>query len=426
MSAGVLLTTFASNPSLAGGGPAWRVVHLLKAATEAPPTHYSFSAVFIDKVLRSLGDLPPQARDRKFAGLPLLHYLWPTAQYALRLRLAARGLRRGGRPLIVDAHDVPSAYIARHLLPSAPQVLTIHTIGGWVSAGFLQLRPHLQDSRAERLFRRVETSAVRRADVVVFPSDGAARLFEAAYPGILHGKSVRVVNAGLDVEAIDRVPAGGAHLQPLGIGGRRLLLCVAAHVHEKGLEVLIDAIAALPPETRAGTALVIAGRGPLSTELESRVRAKGLSDTVYLVGRVPDVIALMKAADAFVLPSRATVFDVVFLEAMAARLPVITTRIDGNLEMFGEDAAVLVPPEDPLAVRDAIVRLLENAPLRRSLAATARRRLQERFTLSKMLEGYVSVYESLTAARRDGYRRDAKERDGGKTGGKTAEQRSPV
>jgi glycosyltransferase involved in cell wall biosynthesis len=94
--------------------------------------------------------------------------------------------------------------------------------------------------------------------------------------------------------------------------------------------------------------------------------------------------------------------------------------------MFGEDAAVLVPPEDPLAVRDAIVRLLENAPLRRSLAATARRRLQERFTLSKMLEGYVSVYQSLTAARRDGYRRDAKERDGGKTGGKTAEQRSPV
>jgi glycosyltransferase involved in cell wall biosynthesis len=46
----------------------------------------------------------------------------------------------------------------------------------------------------------------------------------------------------------------------------------------------------------------------------------------------------MKAADVFVLASRATVFDLVFLEAMAAGLPVITTRIDGNLEMFGEEA----------------------------------------------------------------------------------------
>ena len=423
--AGVLLTAYAANPSFGGGGPAWTVISLLKAAANAPPG-YDFNAVFIDKLLRSVDDLPRQARDRKFAGLPLAHYAWPTARYGARLRWTARALRRGGRPLIVDAHDVPSAYLAARLLPSAPQVLTVHTIGDWVSAGFLQLRPHLRGSLAERLLRHVETSAVRRAGVVVFPSSGAARLFESAYPGILSGKDVRVVNTGLDVKAIDRVPAGRAALEPLGIGDRKVLLCVAAHVAEKGLDVLIDAIAELPPETRATTAAVIAGRGPLSAELEARVRAKGLSDTVYLVSRVPDAIALMKASDVFVLPSRATVFDLVFLEAMAARLPVITTRIEGNLEMFGEDAALLAPPEDPLAARDAIVRLVSDASLRRSLAETARRRLEERFTLAKMLQGYISVYESLTAARRGGYWRDERETDGGKTDGRTTKERSAV
>ena len=427
MPAGVLLTAFATNPSLAGGGPAWTAVHLLKAATDSPAAGYGFSAVFIDKVLRSSGDLDPQrARDHKFAGLPLARYVLPAAQFALRLRIAARQLRRDGRPLIADAHDVPSAYIARRLLPGTPLVVTIHTIGGWVPAGFLQLRPHLRGSRTERLLRRVETSAVRRADVVVFPSTGAARLFEGAYPGILAGKDVRVVNTGLDVTAIDRVGASRTGLDELRIGDRSLLLCVAAHVAEKGLDVLVDAIAALPPETRARTATVIAGRGPLSAELASRVQAKGLSDTIRLVGRVPDVIALMKAADVFVLPSRATVFDVVFLEAMAARLPVITTRLDGNLEMFGEDSALLVPPDDPLAVRDAIVSLLKNAPLRRSLAKRARRRLEQRFTLPKMFEGYISIYESLAAARTRGYWRDEKERDDGKAGGENTEQHPAV
>ena len=424
MSAGVLLTAFAANPSLAGGGPAWTAVHLLKAATESPPGGHRFGAVFIDRILRSSDDLDPQqARDRRFAGLPPARYIWPAARFAARLRLAARGLRRDGRTLVVDAHDVPSAFIARRLLPGTPLVLTVHTIGGWVPAGFLQLRPHLRGSRTELLLRRVETSAVRRADIVVFPSAGAIRLFEDAYPGVLAGKDVRIVNTGLDIETIDRVPAGCTGLEELPIGGGSLVLCVAAHFAEKGLDVLIDAVGALPAETRAEIAVVVAGRGPLSEELESRIREKGLSGTIHLVGRVPDVIALMKAADIFVLPSRATVFDVVFLEAMAARLPVITTRLEGNLEMFGEDAALLVPPDDPLALRDAIVRLLENPPLRRSLAEAARRRLEQQFTLPKMLDAYVSIYESLAAARTDGYCRDEKERDGDKAGGEKAERR---
>lgn len=403
MSANVLLTTYASNPGIAGGGPAWRVVHLLKAARNGGASGHRFAAVFVDTVLRSIDDLAAcDASDRKTAGLPLVRYAWPTAQYALRLRRTAGSLRRGGQPLIVDAHDVLSAYLARRLLPGTPQVLTIHTIGDWVSAGFLQLRPHLRASPAERFFRHLEKDAVRRADVIVFPSAGAERLFADAYPGILAGQDVRVINAGLDIEAIERAPADRSALEPYAIGERRLLLCVAAHVREKGLDVIIDAVAGLPPAVRDGIAVVIAGRGPLTAELQSRARASGVHCTVHFIDRVPDVIGLMKAADIFLLPSRAAVFDVVFLEAMAARLPVITTSVGGNPEMFGDDTALLVPPEDAVALRDTIVRLLDDDALRRSLAEAAYRRLQERFTLTRMLEGYISAYESLPTTPRNG------------------------
>ncbi|MFQ5472184.1 MAG: glycosyltransferase family 4 protein [Dehalococcoidia bacterium] len=371
---------------------------MLKGASDEDARRYRFGAVFIDAVLKSGRDLDLDAAlERKSAGLPLLHYVWPTTRYALSLLLTGRSLRRFGPPLIIDAHDVLSAYLAGRLFPKTRQVLTIHTIGGWVSAGFIQLRPHLRGTWVERFFRYVEKAAVRRANAVVFPSRGAAELFELAYPGILAGKDMQVINPGLDVTAIDQVPADRTPIEPYGIGDRHLILCVAAHVREKGLDVLLNAVAGLPKKMRGGIAVVIVGSGPLTADLESQIQAKSLGGTVHLIDRVPDVISLMKAADLFVLPSLATVFDVVFMEAMACRLPVLTTRLSGNVEIFGEDCAVLVPPGDVKAISDALAKLLDDASMRDSLAAAARRRLQARFTLAGMLEDYASLYESLSA-----------------------------
>lgn len=400
MNARVLLTTYAANPAFGGGGPAWRVLQLLKAAAQARSRGYEMTAVFIDATLRTIDDLNAHSgRDRQFAGLPLVHYLWPTARYILRLWRTSVELRRAGRPLIVDAHDIPSAYLTRRVLPRARQVLTIHTIGDWVTSGFVQLRPQLQGTKTERLFRGLERSAVGQADVVVFPSRGAAALFGEAYRGLLEGKDVRVINAGLDQQAITAAAPDCSLLDHLSVGGRRLLLCVASHVREKGIDVLIEALGSLPEAGRREMAVVIVGRGPLTDDLRAMARARGLEGTLHFLSRVPDVAALMKAADIFVMTPRQSVFDVVFLEALAAGLPVIATRVGGIPEIFDDGSALLVPPEDPQAVASAIEELLKDEPKRESLAEAASRRLQEKFTLERMLEGYLAVYDSLAAGK---------------------------
>jgi D-inositol-3-phosphate glycosyltransferase len=360
--------------------------------------HYTLTAVFVDKVVRSMGDLDTSGGvepQRGLAGLPLIRYFVPSAKYAWCLRRTSCSLGTSG-PVIVHAHDVMSAYLARRVLPSLPQILTIHTIGSWVTQGFLLHRPHLRGSPVERFFRHVERAAVRQAETVVFTSKGAAGLFDADCPGILSKKGVRIVYTGVDAQEIDATPADPGLLHRYGIEGKRLLLSVAPHVREKGLHTLIEAIASLPPTIRGSVAVLIVGRGPATKELTSLIQERGLAETVkFVVEWIPDVIPLMKVADMFVLAPIKTVFDLVFLEAMAARVPIITTAVGGNVELFDDQSAILLPPDDPISLRDAIMRLLADEALRTSLAENAYRRVLKNFTLSKMLEGYLSLYGEL-------------------------------
>jgi glycosyltransferase involved in cell wall biosynthesis len=397
MPVNVVLTAYVANPSFKGGGPVWTALQLLKTAATESDVQYRFTAVFIDKVLRSIDDADPASDTKappKFAGLPLKSYLLPTARYLLRLRRTTRSLRPS-ETVILHAHDPISAYLARHVFLPYPQILTIHSVGSWVTAGFLQLRPHIRGSLAERFFRHMERDAIRHARIVVFPSKQAVQLFEADYPDSLSSKDVRIVNTGIDSGEIAAACADPMLLCEYGIQGKRLLLCAAPHSRQKGLHILIEAITALPPSLKETLVLLLIGRGPLTSELAALVQERALESTVKFVERVPELIPFMKMADAFVLTPTETVFDLVFLEAMAAKLPVITTALPGNRQMFGSDAALLVPPEDPAAVRDAIVRLLDDEALRQSLVEKAYRRVTEKFTPSRMLEQYLDLYESL-------------------------------
>jgi glycosyltransferase involved in cell wall biosynthesis len=244
----------------------------------------------------------------------------------------------------------------------------------------------------EKLLRHFETSAVENAEVVTFTSRGAVELFDTDYPGILRKKDVRVIHAGVDVEGIASIPADRGLLRQYGVEGKRLLLSVGPHVPEKGLDVLIEAIAALPFVVRNSLKVLLVGRGPSTEELISLINERDLRDTVRLLAWVPDVIPLMKVADVFVLTPLRTVFDLVFLEAMAAKVPVITTAVGGNLELFDDQSAILLPPSNAAALRDAILKLLDDEVTKTSLAQNAYRRVLKNFTLSKMLEDYQSVY----------------------------------
>ena len=125
------------------------------------------------------------------------------------------------------------------------------------------------------------------------------------------------------------------------------------------------------------------------------VRAAGLENRVRFTGHVRDVRGLLEAMDIYIMPSHKEAFGLSLLEAMAYGCPVIVTAVGGPLEVVEDEVSgIFIPPRDPNRLADAVVRLLNDAGLRRRLGDGARKRVEANFSEGKMVEGIVSVYRS--------------------------------
>ena len=199
--------------------------------------------------------------------------------------------------------------------------------------------------------------------------------------------------------AID--PEGYAAADPAAVAairarhGDRIVLAVGRLVYYKGLEFLIRAM----PNVR-GHALIV-GQGPMRDALAAEANALGVADRVTFLGHVPDTRPYYHAARVFALPShlRSEAFGIVQLEAMAAGLPVVNTRIPSGVpgvSVHGE-TGLTVPPADPAALADAVNRLLDDPALATRLGAAGRQRVAERNTLEGMTERTLAVYADVMA-----------------------------
>lgn len=153
------------------------------------------------------------------------------------------------------------------------------------------------------------------------------------------------------------------------------VLCVARQYPRKRIIDLIDAFALLnASEPRAR--LVVIGDGPEHAALLQRVATLGLEGRVQLLGALPDdaeVRAWYGRASVFCLPSEQEGFGIVFLEAMASGLPVVSTSAAAIPEVVPDgEAGLLVPPRDPIALAEALLRLLQDPGLRSRLRDAGR------------------------------------------------------
>jgi len=316
-----------------------------------------------------------------------------------------RAVRKVGRShhIIFHSHDVISAYLCRlRYRKKYPLVFTMHSKGGAVREAVLQY-PIFRGTFVERLWRHMERTVVRSADIVTFPSKGAAALFENEYQGMFQDKDVRVAYTGVDTAELDSVTGDSSVLAKYGIGPEAsVILCIGALIKDKGIDTLIEAIALLPEDIRSRLSCLVVGRGHLEGELQSLIAEKGLQDKVKLLGFLArqELLQLMKSATAFVLPSRVTVFDYVLLEVGAMGLPIVTTAVGGNLEMFDEDSALLVPPDEPQALAAAITRVLTDGELRKKLSENVHHRVRSKFSLESMLNSYSAIYEEVASCYR--------------------------
>jgi glycosyltransferase involved in cell wall biosynthesis len=188
----------------------------------------------------------------------------------------------------------------------------------------------------------------------------------------------------------------------LGTSGRPVVLAVARLASQKGLDVLVSAAGRWrdrQPQPRT----VIAGAGPLAADLHAQATESGAD--VVLLGARDDVSTLLAAADIIVVPSRWEARSLVIQEAMRAGRPIVATRVGGTPELTGADGALLVPPEDPAALANAVTALLADASLAARLGAAARRRSAALPTQQDAIRAALAVYERVSGRRlagRDG------------------------
>jgi colanic acid/amylovoran biosynthesis glycosyltransferase len=172
------------------------------------------------------------------------------------------------------------------------------------------------------------------------------------------------------------------------------LVTVARVHHAKGHDITIRGIARLRQSGR-NVRLRIVGSGPELNSLQSLAGQLRLEGEVEFLGSVSEdeVIAYLRAADAFVLASRFEPLGVAYMEAMALGLPTIGTDAGGVGEIITpERDGLLVPPEDDEQLANAVARLMDDPELRRRLGENARRTIVERFD-SRI--GAASLYERL-------------------------------
>jgi glycosyltransferase involved in cell wall biosynthesis len=208
-------------------------------------------------------------------------------------------------------------------------------------------------------------------------SDFATRLLRTRLAGG-DGDRVRTAYVGIPMELFRAAPSP-AQGPPLR------LLAVARLCEKKGLDTLLDACALLRARG-VPFALRLFGDGPERGSLEARAASHGLAGQVHFGGAVPqeEIAREMRACHAFVLPCRRDRngdmdgIPTVFMEAMATGRPVVSCAVSGIPELVRDgETGLLVPPNDPAALADALARLAADASLGPRLG-TAGRALVER------------------------------------------------
>jgi len=219
-----------------------------------------------------------------------------------------------------------------------------------------------------------------------------------------HDKFVTIHN-GIDLENLKFIPHAEARqdlvmscgLPALPVGrqvtGYRFIVGTIANLYAtKGIEYLIRA-AKIIVEKEKNVIFVVVGEGKEREKLEKEIKKLSLEDKFFLVGNVENAAKYLKAFDIFTLSSVKEGFPYTLIEALAAEIPIVSTRVGGIVEIVEPEVnGLIVEAKKPRELAGAIQNLLEDENLR---AEFGRNNLEKskKFDLQKMLEKTVTIYE---------------------------------
>ena len=243
------------------------------------------------------------------------------------------------------------------------------------------------------LVARLERSLHAKMDAIVGNSAAVVRqLIEEGVPE----EKVRLIYNGID--ASRTLPDRGEARRALELDDDELVGVVVANlIPYKGHRELVRSLSHVEPELSSPWRILVAGRDHgIRAELESLAAARGISHRIQFLGEHSDIPLLLAAADFGLLTSREEGFSNVILEGMAAGLPMIVTDVGGNAEaVIDSVTGLVVPPLDPKAIGDAVLRLARDAELRKRLGTAARKRVEEKFSIDQCVRAHAELYQDL-------------------------------
>ncbi|NLJ29744.1 MAG: glycosyltransferase [Deltaproteobacteria bacterium] len=178
----------------------------------------------------------------------------------------------------------------------------------------------------------------------------------------------------------------------LGIRGDAVVIVAVGRLEPvKAHDLLIRAFQRLRSRI-SNIYLWILGNGSCRQKLECQIHQSSLTDSVFLMGEVSNVAAFLAEADIFVQPSLSEGTPMSVLEAMASRLPVIATHVGGLSKIVGENAGILIQPNEEDELYDALSRMIQDGELRQALAFSARQRVMRYYSCHAMTKCYEELY----------------------------------
>jgi glycosyltransferase involved in cell wall biosynthesis len=206
---------------------------------------------------------------------------------------------------------------------------------------------------------------------------------------------VRVVHSGIRPERFDGFPAAPLRQELSLPPDSRLIGNVAHFGWHKAQEVLVRA-ARLLARTHPDAVVLLVGDGECRSRVEDEARQLGLlGRNVRFLGFRDDVPAILHSLDVFVMCSVMEGLCTSILDALAARRPVVASRVGGIPEILEGGNGVLVPPSDPQALAGAIGDLLDDPARARGLGEAGRRTVEARFSVDATVEGTLDVYREV-------------------------------
>lgn len=283
--------------------------------------------------------------------------------------------------------------LRRLLTEKAPDIIVSFlpnvNIATVLSSAFLKIPVIIGERSDPASYRRFDTLNLlrrltyRHADMLTVQTEGVVSQVRKMYPGL---KAVHVVPNALPQEVMLYQQRGG--------GPRKILLSLGRLSAEKQINKLLHAYSALAPSFQEWD-LHIYGDGPERAALEGNIREAGLQDRAFLKGPTSEPWQVMADADAFALVSQYEGFPNALLEAMGIGLPCVAFDCPrGPREiMRNGEAGLLIALNDRDALVAALQKLMEDAPLRRTLGRRAREVVSSQYGLTAVLARWDQLFE---------------------------------